>query len=94
MCVGVSFEISLTLAVFYLINALLCSLNFLKGILYCLPITSKNSCNVVCCKISGKETLDFLLVDDLDKFALVAKLVVSLSTPKSSKRVSLMPKKT
>ena len=49
-----------------------------------LPITSKNSCNVVCCKISGKETLDFLVVDvDLGKFALVAKLVVSLSTPKS-----------
>ena len=48
-----------------------------------LPITSKNSCNVVCCKISGKETLDFLVVDDdLGKFALVAKLVVSLSTPK------------
>ena len=47
-----------------------------------LPITSKNSCNVVCCKISGKETLDFL-VADLGKFALVAKLVVSLSTPKS-----------
>ena len=49
-----------------------------------LPITSKNSCNVVCCKISGKETLDFLVADDdLGKFALVAKLVVSLSTPKS-----------
>ena len=53
-----------------------------------LPITSKNSCNVVCCKISGKETLDFLVVDDdLGKFALVAKLVVSLSTPKSSSKI-------
>ena len=52
-----------------------------------LPITSKNSCNVVCCKISGKETLDFLVVDvDLGKFALVAKLVVSLPTPKSNIR--------